>query len=626
MSIFLRGTATTNRPNRLGLHCVIWAAGLACLSGCWTGEAPEPVGTKATAGRDIDANRFRLARPEPPGGTYVGSAKCVACHAEISKRYQTHPMGHASALVSEAKVVEDYHDQAEFSAANRLHYRVERGEEGVFHHEQMKDRDGETIFQRSVPVQIEIGSGKRGRSYATQRGDLLFMSPISWYSQGRRWDLSPGYAHSDRPRFERRLRDECLHCHIGQLAHDTGRPNRFRSPAVLEGPISCERCHGPGAAHVAYHEAAGEGRGADTIVNPATLPPAERDAVCHQCHLQGNARYRRFGRSEYDFRPGMKFSDVWTVFVDSTTIDEAGSTKAVSQVEQMQASKCYQASDGRLGCISCHDPHGQPAEAERDMVYRQRCLACHQEGVGCAAPAEQRTAKDDSCITCHMPRLAANDVPHTSQTNHYILRHTRVVGTVASQPGSSERLFGDAEDDLPRVDRERARGLLLVGQAQQENDPFRAYEALNLLLPIMEANPSDLVVKEAVGDGYLVQGHQREAMRLWQTLLKADPENESILEKLGSLCHDLGYPEDALDYLDRWIAINPWRERAFGRKAHILAQMGRLPSAIRAGERCLELNPAAVSVQRWMAQAYQSAGDEAKSAYHRELAERIEAK
>ena len=47
-----------------------------------------------------------------------------------------------------------------------------------------------------------LGSGRQGASYLIDRDGFLFQSPISWYAQQRRWDLSPGYqktnAHFDR--------------------------------------------------------------------------------------------------------------------------------------------------------------------------------------------------------------------------------------------------------------------------------------------------------------------------------------------------------------------------------------------------------------------------------------------
>ena len=89
----------------------------------------------------------------------------------------------------------------------------------------------------------------------------------------------------------------------------------------------------------------------------------------------------------------------------------------------MYESRCFRASRGKMGCISCHDPHGLPAPAEKVAYYRDRCLECHAEK-GCRLPRPERLARgrDDSCIECHMPRSPNEQVPHTATTLHLIPR------------------------------------------------------------------------------------------------------------------------------------------------------------------------------------------------------------
>src|SRR5260370_39972524 len=78
-----------------------------------------------------------------------------------------------------------------------------------------------------------------------------------------------------------------------------GTANLYPQPAFTHNGVVCERCHGPGVAHVS----------GGAIVNPAKLTPARRDEVCLQCHLEGKAAIERPRRHLYEFRPGDKLAD-----------------------------------------------------------------------------------------------------------------------------------------------------------------------------------------------------------------------------------------------------------------------------------------------------------------------------
>ena len=113
---------------------------------------------------------------------------------------------------------------------------------------------------------------------------------------------------------------------------------------------------------------------------------------------------------------------------------QQGKFDAVGHVEQMAQSRCFAASNGRLGCISCHDPHRLPAPNSKIAHYRERCLKCHAKK-GCALPLAQRESRgqEEDCIECHMPRPTITNVPHTAATDHRIPRG--VPGSVPKHPG-----------------------------------------------------------------------------------------------------------------------------------------------------------------------------------------------
>src|SRR5262249_1823614 len=149
-------------------------------------------------------------------------------------------------------------------------------------------------------------------------------SPIAWYTQAGRWDLSPGYEAGNK-HFERPIADQCLYCHANHADLVEGSVNRYREPIFQGMTIGCERCHGPGELHVARQQVV-DGKDL-SIVNPAHLEPALRDSVCQQCHLQGDVRLVRAGRELYDYRPGLPLHETLAIFFRSGR--ERGAIKAV---------------------------------------------------------------------------------------------------------------------------------------------------------------------------------------------------------------------------------------------------------------------------------------------------------
>ena len=282
-----------------------------------------------------------------------------------------------------------------------------------------------------------IGSGRQAMAFLIERGDgYLFESPITWYSRKRKWGLSPGY-ENDNPHFERFVKPTCLFCHSNRFDHVEGTENRYRQPIFQGHAIGCERCHGPGELHVKRPVPAGDEP--PNIVNPASLSPALREAVCQQCHLQGDIRVVRAGRKLTDYRPGLPLSAIESVFVKA---ERTGQTRFFGQVEQMHESRCFRESQGKMGCTSCHDPHELPDPREKAVYYRDRCLNCHAER-GCKLPKPDRLSegRDDRCTTCHMPRSPNEQVPHTATTLHFIPRFAYRAETVPEPPGqSSERV------------------------------------------------------------------------------------------------------------------------------------------------------------------------------------------
>jgi predicted CXXCH cytochrome family protein len=514
-----------------------------------------------------------------PGVKYVGDRACAGCHADKATTYRHHPMGNSFAPISgvadgQPYATENHNPFEQFG----LQFLVEHRDGRVFHRQTLRDARGRAVAAHEDEVAFALGSGSHGYSYLVNRDGYLYQSPVSWFSQKKRWDLSPGFGPGLLA--GRGMRAACLFCHCNQAAPVTDTVNRYRAPFFNGYAIGCERCHGPGEQHVRRRERGEVVKGLDdTIVDPGRLPHALREAVCQQCHLQGLVRLLRRNRGPFDYRPGLPLHDYWAVFVPSPEL--GGSSKAVSQVEQMYDSRCFRASDGKLGCISCHDPHVWPAPEQRVAYYRDRCLKCHQDK-GCSLPLADRrkVSKQDSCIVCHMARFQSADIAHTAVTDHRILRAQEKAVPAAPrwlQPWESP-LVNFHQELLDPKDDGTTRDLgVALSTFAGENPNLRKHSA-SLAVPLLEnaleATPDDVPAWEAKSQALWLQGQGKEALAAVKTALAKAPKRESALESAAVKAAELGQTDEAITYWRRILAVNPHPASYHARLAKLLGQRG----------------------------------------------------
>ena len=569
----------------------------------------------------------------PPAGDddFVGSQACGTCHSRIWDAYRQHPMGRSLATPLEAKPQIERYDVAEFAPPGPRRYRVERHADIIRHHESLIDPDGAVVYDQGMEVSFALGSGKRGRAYIFEHDGMLFKSQIAWFTGRNEWGLAPDYVPDSHKRFERRITEGCINCHVGRVAVNRHAPDKFATPAIIEGAIGCERCHGPGGRHVEAHESASDRKLADElIVNPARLDSARQVSICAQCHLHGEARVIRAGQRGCDFQPGQLLEQNRIVFVAGNGGPEDSRRQALSQVEQMLDSACYRGSAGRLGCTSCHDPHGIPAPESRVEFYRAKCLACH-ETRGCSLAVEERLTQNaaDSCTACHMPAsLQLSNILHVSFADHRVPRHACEApghDPLESRSAGELLVFDHAEQRLPQLEIDRAYAFVMVGGAEHSPPTLEsARQAEQLLLPVIKAQPGDIDAWENLGAACFLQNRPAEAERHWLAALRLDPRRESALRNLGTLHYEQRQMKSARDYLQRYLAVNPAHGFMYAKYAGALGALGEWQESIVAAERALELNPTLASAHELLAYAYLQIGNPSESKRHRELFERVQ--
>jgi tetratricopeptide (TPR) repeat protein len=444
---------------RLALTAGILAAGMYWRS--WFGYGPAP---KKPAFDLPPLSKSPYQNTSLAVG-YVGITVCKECHAEQHNTWRQ--TAHSLAL-ADVHLATEPADASLLHAASGRAYSICRKDGRLRHSETVRDHEGKELATADYPLRYLVGSGRHTRSYLIEVDGFLAESPLTWYASKRAWGMSPGYDRPNHRGFERAADGACLFCHVGRI---TAPERDYQRLTFAEQPIGCERCHGPGALHVAEERKRAKApRPADaapqtTIVNPSRLSRSLQEAICAACHLNIDAVVLVRGRRLTDFRPGLPLSD----FCVNYRLDEPDSQmKVVGHVDQLHLSRCYKGSD-KLTCITCHDPHTVPTAEARQKAYIDVCKNCHADG-NCRLPKAERLRKSPSndCVACHMPQVGT-DIPHIAFTHHRIGIHDAAAGRPAPRPDRLPELVAfDDESRFSPLDQKRNLGMAYFGLSQRQ--------------------------------------------------------------------------------------------------------------------------------------------------------------
>lgn len=351
-----------------------------------------------------------IATPQLPaspgeGATYVENARCGECHADSMAEWTGSHHDLAMQSATAETVLGDFNN-ATFTAygvTTRFFKEDDRfmvntqGSDGAY-------ADFRVDYTFGVePLQQYLLAFPNGRYQALT---------VAWDTQEKRWfhlypaeEITPDDPlHWTRRHFA--WNSACAECHSTDLKLNYDLESDSYSTSWAEMNVSCQACHGPGSAHVAWAAAAApEGADPQLVVDYRGMSAAEQVETCAGCHS------RRYPISQDDGHGGAYLDNFMPELLreglyhaDGQILDE------VYVYGSFLQSKMYGAG---VKCTQCHNPHTLKLRQPGNAL----CTACHQPNPPTAAyPGLQAKAYDatehhfhepDStgaqCVSCHMP-------------------------------------------------------------------------------------------------------------------------------------------------------------------------------------------------------------------------------
>ncbi len=565
---------------------------------------------------------------QPPAGelriagdaNYVDNATCAGCHADIAASYAETGMARAFGRADAESMAHLPTNAAFDHKKSGRSYQIEK-RDGAYYlrrHETAADGSETNVFELSIDY--VMGSGNNARSYLHRYpGGKIVELPLGWYSEkGGYLAMSPGYDQPKHNGFRREVPFECMFCHNGYTQIQPGSDAPGHDPLfpgrLTEG-IGCQRCHGPGRAHV---EAVASGESEATvrkaIFNPASESRDRQMEVCMQCHLESTARrlpysIRRFDRAAFSYRPSEPLTDYVLHFDHPKGVRE-DKFEIAHAAYRLRKSECFKRSE--MTCTTCHDPHQVWRGEEARARFSAKCKTCHGEA---ALANVAGHAEVTDCIDCHMPRRRTEDVVNVVMTDHYIQRRRPKRDLLApleeAVEGPGDLYHGEVAAYYPpdlASGTPEERLYLATAQVYEESNLDAAPRLEKL---IEEYKPEQAGFYFQLAESYWNRKLYAESLEWYQEAIKRDPKHLVAMRNYGVALERVGKLAEAEAVLRKALAAFPDDPEALTNIANVLLREGRPGDAAVALQRSLEKDPDSPEALQTLARARAALGNAA---------------
>lgn len=325
------------------------------------------------------------------GTAYAGSSTCIKCHKAVSDSYVHNAHLGTSKFLPAGTATDSLKlPEGEFVFTKNTKVGIEKREGGLFQVAYINGKE-----EKAERTDFVFGAGLSAYTFAFWYGNKMMQMPLNYLTKEHQWVNSPGFP-TEQIYFGRPIIARCLECHSSYVekkiiqTNDLKIEEEFVKGSLIAG-IDCERCHGPAAKHVEFHQDNPEVKEPREMVSYKSLPLARRVDMCGVCHSGIELQTLT---STFAFKPGdtLKSLPQYSVYTGKDP-DVHGNQKQL-----LEASLCYKV--GKAECISCHDVHGTTQPSLK--IYSKKCMSCHQ-AVKQDHKEMDAALLSTNCIDCHMP-------------------------------------------------------------------------------------------------------------------------------------------------------------------------------------------------------------------------------
>ena len=415
---------------------MIAVAGLLSLENCTQPKKPAEGGTSDSAPASAGARPGLGAEIAGTGATprfagstpqFAGSQACARCHPAIYQEHLTSFHHLTTVPADRHTLMGDFDGANRYTINDHLYLAAERRNDSFY----------QTAYLRGVPkltrsFDIVVGSGKRGQTSIYWYHNYLFELPLTWFTETNEWTISPGYER--KADFNRSITARCLECHstyFEQTTNKDSKADEFSKTNIILG-VECERCHGSGTAHIAFHEKHPEDKTGYAIFNPGKATRQQSLDLCRLCHNGGLTP----SRPSFTFQAG---DSLFRFFEKAAVKPVAGLDVHGNQYAMLAASKCFL--NSQMTCLTCHDAHKN--ESKLATSFYVKCETCHKSESHQTCPLASRVSRSwltANCVNCHMPEQASKAI--------MVIRQNESIPTSAHMRSHYIAIYKDISDKI----------------------------------------------------------------------------------------------------------------------------------------------------------------------------------